>query len=227
MKPYRWLLFDADDTLFDYDRSEVTALENACRHFNLAYSPGTLETYKKYNRQLWRAFELGEVTSEELRVRRFELLFGELGLSQNAGEFSQVYLEELSGCAFLLDGAEEVVRVLHQKYRLAMITNGLKIVQRPRIARSAIHDCFEDLIISEEIGAAKPETLFFEMTFQRLGYPTKEECLVIGDSLTSDMLGGCNYGLDTCWFNPKHLTRPAELAITYEIQRLEELNILL
>jgi len=220
---YQWLLFDADDTLFDYGRAEAGALQRTFDDLGLAFQPDYLPVYSQINRGVWRAFEQGQITAEALRTKRFELLFEALGLSADAQVFSQRYLPNLAFGSELIEGALEVVRALHGKYQLAVITNGLKDVQRPRLACSAIQPYIAHLIISEEVGAAKPAPAIFDAAFERMGHPRKDEVLLIGDSLSSDMRGGIAYGLDTCWFNPSGQPRDRALPVTFEIRRLAEL----
>jgi 2-haloacid dehalogenase len=219
---YTWLLFDADGTLFDYDQAEATALQNTFAQFGVPYPPGALALYRLINGQMWQAFEQGQITQAALATRRFELLFEPLARPVPP-EFSSAYLEQLARCAFLMDGAEAVLQALHPRYKIAILTNGIAAVQRSRLARSAIHRYIAELIISEEVGAAKPDAAFFDLAFERLGRPSKPDVLMIGDSLSSDMLGASRYGLDTCWFNPRHLPPPADMALTYEIASLREL----
>ena len=221
MAPYTWLLFDADGTLFDYDRAEHLALERTLAHFGFAMAPGTLPAYRRVNGQMWAAFEQGTISSVELRVRRFELLFAETGLPIAPAAFSDLYLQNLSQVSELLPGAQEVVQALYGRYKLAVVTNGLRDVQRPRLQRSTIGKYFAQLIISEEVGAAKPDPAYFEAAFQRIGNPPKAEVLLIGDNWSSDIEGGTRYGLDTCWFNPNG--QPRRGPVQYEIARLEEL----
>ena len=222
---YRWLLFDADDTLFDYDRAEYLALERTLAAFGRPMAPETLQSYRRFNEQVWKAFEQGTISSLELRVRRFELLFQDLGLAISPAAFNAAYLQNLSLVSELIAGAQEVVEALYGRYQLAVVTNGLREVQRPRLERSTIGKYFADLIISEEVGAAKPDSAYFDAAFQRIGSPPKAEVLLIGDNWSSDIEGGSRYGLDTCWFNPAGKPRPGP--VRYEISRLVELLDLL
>ena len=224
---YTWLLFDADGTLFDYDRAEATALEQAFAECGTQFDSACLNTYREINAHVWREFENGRITAERLRLRRFELLFEALRQPLTPAAFSPVYLRHLAGASHLIDGARDVVPALCAKYRLALITNGLRDVQRPRLTGSAIRDCFAEVIISEEVGAAKPDPAIFDAAFERLGRPLRAEVLLVGDSLTSDIAGGRGYGLDTCWFNPNGVARPADATSTYEIRHLNELARLL
>lgn len=220
---YKWILFDADGTLFDYDRAESTALAAAFEDNGLHFSPGYLGVYRLVNSQIWRDYEQGRITQERLRTRRFELLFAEIGVEADSRVFSERYLLHLSRGTFLVEGARNLVEQLRGRMGLLLITNGLTDVQRPRLANSAIGDAFDLIVISEEEGVAKPDNRIFDICFERMGWPQKREVLMVGDSLTSDIKGGSNYSIDTCWFNPNRQPAPPDLSITYEIQRLEQL----
>ena len=222
-KHYPWLWFDADGTLFDFKRAEANALRQTFHSLSLPFEERYLDVYHEINHGLWQALEKKEITPAALRDRRFELLQEALQLSGSLDQMSNVYVEQLAICSELMEEAEEILRALHRKSRIAIVTNGLQAVQRSRLTHSPIRPLITDIIISEEIGAAKPDAAFFEIAFSRLGHPAKSDVLIIGDSLTSDMLGGVNYGLDTCWFNPAAEPRPQNLAITYEIRHLHEL----
>jgi 2-haloacid dehalogenase len=225
MMKYTWLLFDADDTLFDYPKAESNALQWTLEQIGLAFKQEYFGLYARFNQQVWREFERGEVTSLELRVKRFRLFFQHLGLEADPQAVSPLYLRNLALGTDLLPGANEVVHALKGRYHLALVTNGLQDVQRPRLARSTLHDCFEKVFISEEVGAAKPAPEYFEAVFREIGQPPKASILLIGDSLTSDMRGGVDYGLDTCWYNPDGKT--TDLPVTYQIIQLQELIKLL
>lgn len=226
-KHYPWLLFDADGTLFDYNRAEVTALRKTFESFRLPFEDEYLDIYQRINHGLWQALERQEIKPDVLRVRRFELLSEALKIDGSPDEMSTTYVEQLGLCADLIDGAYDVLQALYGKCKLAIVTNGLQAVQRSRLAHSQIRDFITDIIISEEIGAAKPGSEFFDIAFERLaarnGRPAKSEVLIIGDSLTSDIKGGVNYGIATCWYNPTSEPRPDSLPITYEIHHLREL----
>jgi 2-haloacid dehalogenase len=222
-KHYPWLWFDADGTLFDYNRAEATALRNTFHSLTLPFEDDYLGIYRTINAKLWRALEQQEITPAALRFRRFELLLESLQLSSSPDQMSAAYIEQLAICSELMDGAFEVLDTLHGTSRIAIVTNGLQAVQRSRLAHSTIRHFIIELIISEEVGAAKPQTAFFDAAVSRTGHPAKSDVLIIGDSLTSDMQGGVDYGLDTCWYNPNGEPRPKGLPITYEIIHLQEL----
>lgn len=220
---YKWLLFDADGTLFDFDRAEASALCKTLEQFGVPYTPERLATYQRINKRLWRELENGLITPGVLGVRRFESFFEELQLDLSPHSFNQAYLEQLGTCSELIAGAVEILQALHERYQLAIVTNGLKAIQRSRLACSPIRDYIAEMVISEEVGASKPDQAIFDATFERIGRPLKSEALMIGDSLTSDIEGGYRYGVDTCWYNPANQSQSVGLKITYQITSLGEL----
>ncbi len=219
--PYIWLLFDADDTLFDYPLAEGKALRSTFEHFGQVYRSEYLRIYQIFNRQVWAEFERGETSAAELRLKRFGLLFSEIDLPLDPPDFSQRYLENLAQASDLFPEAADVMKALSGRYHIALVTNGLKEVQRSRLERSAIRPYVEKIFISEEMGAAKPTASFFEAVFKEIGNPPKTEVLIIGDSLTSDIKGGIDYGIDTCWFNPGG--KSTTLPVTFTIKTLGKL----
>ncbi len=224
---YKWLLFDADHTLFDINAAAANALRDTFVIFGHKFLPEYAPIYQTINKQIWQAFEKGEISAERLRIERFELLMEKICLSENADAFSDRYLQFLGEGTDLIEGAEALVEWLNGRFQLALITNGLKDVQRPRLARSSIGHYFNPVIISDEVGVAKPNGRIFDIAFAHMGQPTKSDVLIIGDSLTSDIAGGIGYGIDTCWFNPNHKPRPSNSPITHEIHTLSELQIIL
>jgi YjjG family noncanonical pyrimidine nucleotidase len=221
---YCWLLFDADGTLFDYDRAERAAIEQALGQIGVSFNPDYLATYRQINAALWQRVEKGELTPGVVKVRRFEQWLEAIHVAHSPEAFSASYLECLANCSELLEDAAVVLGALHRKYQIAILTNGLKVVQRGRLARSVIRHHVSDIIISEEIGAAKPAREFFDTAFDRLGHPSKRQVLMIGDGWASDIQGAVQYGIDACWYNPGHKPRPTSCEITREIASLRELN---
>jgi 2-haloacid dehalogenase len=223
MQRYQWLLFDADGTLFDYDRAESIALREVFRLMGVPFDPGYLAVYRRINRELWRAAEKGEIALSLLKTRRFERLLQTIGVDRPPAAFSAGYLDCLAACPELIEDAAEVLQALHGKYRMAILTNGLQAVQRERLARSLIRQHIAEMIISEEIGVAKPAGEFFDAALARLGNPSRRESLMIGDGWDSDIIGAIQSGLDACWYNPGHKPRPVGQVITREIASLREL----
>ena len=223
MQRYLWLLFDADGTLFDYDQAESAALRQVFQLIGTAFDPGHLAAYRSINRTLWQAVEKGELTPGFVKVRRFELLLESIGVAYPPAAFSASYLECLAECSELVADAAEVLERLRGKYRMAILTNGLQVVQRGRLARSVIRQHIAEIIISEEIGFAKPAKEFFDTALARLGHPSRQDALMIGDGWVSDILGATQYGLDACWYNPGHKPRPSDCVLNREIASLREL----
>ena len=182
-----------------------------------------MEAYRRINVAAWHAFERGELQVTDLRSLRFARFFDEFGLDGDPLGTSDRYIAFLGQGHYLLDGAEALIAAVTGRYDLALITNGISHVQRPRLAASPLANSFNPVVISDEIGVAKPDSAYFDHAFSRMGWPAREDVLIIGDSLSSDMQGGQNYGVDTCWFNPEGKKAPADLQITYEVRSLSEL----
>jgi len=220
---YGWLFLDADGTLFDYEQAERTALRATFEDFEQVYGPQCLETYRRINKEMWDAVERGTVAEGDLPVRRFALLGEALGLCYDAAAFGTTYLRHLAECADLVPEAEETLAALHGRVGLVVVSNGLKEVQRGRLARSTIHKYLDAVVISAEEGVAKPDGRIFQVALARAGHPPVERVLMVGDSLTADIAGGHGVGLDTCWYNPAGLPRNPQIMPVYEIRRLSQL----
>ncbi|MEK4760872.1 YjjG family noncanonical pyrimidine nucleotidase [Viridibacillus sp. FSL E2-0187] len=220
---YEIILFDVDDTLFDFSKSEKNALHKTFVEFGLPTGLADYEaTYKEISMMLWRDLEQGLITLPKLGVERFKRLFLTHELEINADKFGSVYLGYLGKEIHPIKGAVEVCDKL-SGCRLSIITNGFKDVQISRIGGSPLSNTFEHIFISEEIGFQKPEQGIFDYAFSKLQITDKEKVLIVGDSLTSDIQGGINYGIDTCWFNPHFKENKIGLKPTYEIHELADL----
>ena len=219
---YRWILFDADGTLFAYDSAESFAFKTTLEKHGYGATPDSLKLYRRINSRLFRELEMGQIKAKELRTKRFKLLFSELDFNIEVNEFSRQYLGNLSKGSELLPGAIETVKALNSKCKLLIITNGIGEVQRSRFNASELKSYFDDVVISDEVGAAKPSKEIFDIAFEKMNMPAKKETLIVGDSLTSDMYGGVNFGIDTCWYNPLGIQNDQDFEVTYEIQNLEQ-----
>lgn len=223
MLPYSWLLFDADGTLFDYETAESKALAATFTDAGLPYEPATLEIYREINAEMWAAFERGEISQLDLHLARFERTLDALGLQSDIPLFGERYLYNLGHSPDLIDGALEVVTALAKDHNLYLITNGIPAVQHTRLSLSPIRHHFQGITISGEVGCAKPNPRIFDAAFEGMGHPPKNEVLIIGDSLSADIRGGHDYGIDTCWYNPNGRTADPGLPITYTINSLHEM----
>ncbi|MCC3359382.1 YjjG family noncanonical pyrimidine nucleotidase [Bacillus sp. REN16] len=223
MKNYDLIFFDIDDTLFDFTKSEQAAFKNVFEKYNLLDNINLYEkSYQEISKVLWRDLENGKMSLVELGSERFRRLFLEHDLEIDAVVFNQDYLKFLGEQTHLVQGAERVIGALSHK-RLAIITNGYSDVQTLRINNSPLRGAFEHIIISESTGFQKPQTGIFDYAFSSLQLIKKSNVLMVGDSLTSDIQGGINFGIDTCWFNPKYKENSTSLKPTYEINKLESL----
>jgi len=203
MKHYDIIFFDVDDTLLDFTRSQQVAFKKVFAKHKLLNNLNLYEkTYQEISKVLWSDLEDGKINLVELGSERFRRLFLEHGIEMNAIVFNQDYLGFLAEQTHLIKNAEKVIHELSHK-RLAIITNGYTDVQTSRIDKSPLKGAFEHLIISESIGFQKPQTEIFDYAFNKLQISHEFNVLMVGDSLTSDIQGGINYGIDTCWFNPK------------------------
>jgi YjjG family noncanonical pyrimidine nucleotidase len=221
---YQWLIFDADGTLFDFDLGETAALQLTTRRHGFEYSARLHHAYKIISADLWGAFERGEVDLKHLRVERFERLFDELEIDVDPESFNSDFMRDLGQQTQLLPGAESLVRRLSSRFRLLLATNGIAIVQRARFSRSSIRRYFEEVVISDEIGVAKPQPEYMEVVFSRMGHPPKSEVLMIGDSLSSDIAAGAGFGIDTCWFNPNGIALDGGPQPKFTITDLSEID---
>lgn len=224
MKRYDILLFDADGTLLDFDRSEDEALKRALQQHGLAYTPSISRRYHEINDSLWKQLEQGQITRDYLQATRFATFLRELGSGESPVSFNLCYRQYLSESAHLIPGAFSLCEKLCSYYTMAIVTNGVAEVQRSRLARSGLNLLFEKVYISEEIGWQKPDKRFFDFVFSDMPIPDKSRVLLIGDSLTSDIQGGSNAGIDTCWYCPAgRQLGPA----TYQVSNYRELLKLL
>ncbi len=223
---YQTILFDADMTLLDFKASEAEGLKQTLLDHGYPYSAEILELYSKINDSYWKRFERGEVDRNTLLVQRFADFFKEIGVSGDPEAFNRQYLENIGGIALLLDGAEELCRELSQTHRLYIITNGTARNQHRRMEKSGLNAYFEDIYISEEIGAQKPLSAFFDYVRDHIPNWNAESTLVVGDSLTSDIQGAINYGLDSCWYNPDQLPYTLSQPCNYVISSFDELKMI-
>lgn len=223
MIEYEVVLFDADGTIFDFARAETFALENTFRELGIPFGEEDLRTYRRVNHQVWRMFERGRISSVELRSLRFQRLASERGIPADAAAMSAGYLSWLARASFLIDGAQGIIERLRGSVRMAIVTNGLKDVQRGRFGRSPITGHFEAIVISEEIGVQKPDPAIFDHALKLLGHTDRRTVLMVGDSLTSDVQGGVNFGIDTCWYNPDRIPAPKRPVPSHIVTTLEEL----
>lgn len=232
MTQYRWLLMDADNTLFDFDAAEDYSLTRTLIHFQVTPTPELKEQYHAINSILWQAHDQGKLSQAELGPRRFQLLFRSVAFSGQPGDgkaWNDCFLHFLSDCSTLMPGAEALCHRLSQRYILSLTTNGVPRVQRQRMKNSPLARYFEDRIfVSGEMGCRKPEKQYFDTVLAALGVSAYQrgKVLVIGDSLSSDIKGAFNSRLDSVWLHHPSV-KPGILKPTYEVESLVQLSRLL
>ncbi|HEX9027359.1 MAG TPA: YjjG family noncanonical pyrimidine nucleotidase [Clostridium sp.] len=225
---YEIIIFDADETLFDFKKSESDAFKNTMLEFDIKYDENYhLKIYSDINTAIWKEFEDGLITQKELKVERFKRLSDKLNTKFDEIKFAKSYTKHLSFASHLYDGSIALVESLHKDYRLSIITNGLKDVQDNRIRKSIIAKYFEDIVVSEEVEVSKPDPKIFQLSLNNMNHADKSKVLMVGDSLTSDIQGGINFGIDTCWFNPDKIVNNTVIKPTYEICNLMNLHDIL
>ena len=221
------VFFDIDDTLLDFHKAEAVAIKQTFTEMGIEPTDELIKLYSKINLSQWKLLEKGEITRPKLLTRRFDILYSQLGLNISSEKTQEIYEEYLSRGAYFLEGAEELLKELCDKYALYVVSNGTAYVQNRRIAILGIAKYFREIFISEYIGFDKPSAEFFNACFEKIPDLNKQESIIVGDSLTSDILGGINAGLKTCWYNPHMAPKNSEISADYEIQKLSQLPKLL
>ena len=220
---FRNILFDLDDTILDFGAAERVAVSKAFRQVGLEPTEALLRRYSEINCSQWEAFERGEITRDTVLIRRFQLLFQELGVNIDAQSCEDIYMEYLGIGHYFVEGAEELLETLYPEYRLYIVSNGVAATQDSRLASAGISHYFGDIFISEKTGYHKPEPEYFDYCFARIPDFQPEETLIVGDSLTSDIKGGRDAGIRTCWFNPGRKPGRPDIVPDYEVHRLMEI----
>lgn len=220
MNRYQHLFFDLDNTLLDFSYASHKAFPDVLSHFGHSFSEGAYRTYSGINAQVWEEFEQGKIDALTLRKQRFQLFIDEMKWEGDGAEWNAKYLELVIDHTAFVPGAQQVLDSIKDQFHLHLVTNGLKEVQRPRLKQANITSLFTTITVSDEIGFAKPNADFFDHAHSSAGSPPLSECLMIGDSYGSDITGGHNYGMDTCWLSTKS---SQEVIPTHQISQINEL----
>ena len=224
---FEFLFLDLDDTILDFQKAEHIALSKTLKEFGLEPTERVLKRYNLINKAHWEALERKELTREQVLVGRFQVLFEEMGITVEPVQVARAYEDNLSIGHWFLPGAEEAVEALSKKYKLYLASNGTAKVQAGRLKSANISRFFEEVFVSQELGANKPSLEYFEKCFARIPGFEKSKAIIVGDSLTSDILGGQNAGIATCWVNPHHKAGREDIRVDYEIEALSQLEDLL
>lgn len=223
----RNVLFDLDDTLFDFHKAEKIALTKTLVHFGIDPTEETMALYSTINAAHWKRLELGEISREEVKVGRYRELFKTIGVECDPVKATAYYESMLAIGHYFMPGAPELLEELYRKYRLYIVSNGTAKVQEGRIGSSGIAKYMDGIFISQILGANKPDKQFFDICFAEIPDFSLSETVIIGDSLSSDIKGGINAGITTVWFNPKGIENDNDIKPDYTIKELSEVPGLL
>ena len=221
---YNTILWDLDKTLLDFTATENNAFNASMRSAGLTPTDALLALYSEINLAFWKRLERGELTREALLSQRFISFFEAAGITGvDAAQFRDTYQNNLAGVCFYLEDALALCTRLHQTHRQYIVTNGVASTQRSRLRLGHLMEVMDGVFISEELGYEKPAPEFFDICFRKIPGFQKEEAVIVGDSLTSDMLGGNQAGIACCWYNPRNLPAPDTTRIDHTIRTLQEL----
>lgn len=223
LSKYKWLLFDLDNTLLDFAHSSHYSFFDLCRHIGIEESEENYNTYDKVNKKTWKQYERGEITSQQLKLLRFEYFYAKIGINRNPQEAHELYISGLIKHSKVDLKVRNLLDRLTSTHKLGIITNGFEETQRARLNHTDLDIFFEAIIVSDEIGFAKPQKEYFDYVVENIEHNDRSELLIIGDSLMSDILGGMNSGIDTVWFNENGGELHSKVKPTYIIQDLQEL----
>lgn len=222
---YKLFLFDLDDTLLDFKKSEELSFQLTLESFGIKDSNRVLfNDYQVINKNLWKLFEENKTTKDFLKIERFRKIFAQNGIELNPEIASKRYLEALPTTVVLIDYAEELCKILSQRGEIGIITNGIHHVQTQRIQNSSLAPYISFVSVSEMCGYAKPDARFFDFTTKLAKDFSKEKTIIIGDRLDADILGAKNFGIDSCWFNPLGAEHTEDISPNYNIRSLKEFS---
>ena len=225
---YKFLLFDLDHTLLDFDTAEDVALTQLLKEEGVADIQSYKDYYVPMNKSLWKDLELKKITKQELVNTRFSKMFSHFGIEKDGVYLSERYQFYLAQQGQVFSGAMELLdSLIDRGYELYAATNGITTIQTGRMAQSGLAPYFNQVFISEQLQTQKPDALFYEKIGQQIAGVSKEKTLMIGDSLTADIQGGNNAGIDTIWYNPHHLENHTQAQPTYEVDSYQALLELL
>ncbi|WP_411992346.1 pyrimidine 5'-nucleotidase [Agarivorans sp. DSG3-1] len=220
---YQWILFDADETLFHFDA--FAGLQLMFSRYGVSFEQQDYQHYQARNLPLWDAYQAGQVNAEQLQQQRFEYWANKL--EQHPQQLNDAFLEAMADICSLLPGAKNLLDALKGKVKMGIITNGFTSLQNIRLERTGLTGYFSPLVISEQVGVAKPHKDIFEHAFEQMQYPEKHKVLMVGDNPHSDVQGGLNAGIHTCWLNRHGKDRPAGIEPHHEVSSLKQLQTLL
>lgn len=220
---YSWVLFDADETLFSFDAYQ--GLQTMFSRLSVEFSREDFDEYQLVNKPLWVKYQDGEISAQQLQEDRF-VAWGER-LNIHPSELNRLFLDAMADICKPLPFVVEALEQISKHARLGIITNGFTQLQSIRLERTGLSHFFDHVIISEEVGTAKPDVAIFNVAIEKMGFPDKKQVLMVGDNPHSDVLGGLNAGIETCWLNVDEAPTPEGITPHYEVKCWKELQTLL
>ncbi|MGL4726523.1 MAG: pyrimidine 5'-nucleotidase [Scandinavium sp.] len=223
MKMWDWIFFDADETLFTFDA--FSGLQRMFLDYSVTFTAEDFQDYQAVNKPLWVDYQNGAITSLQLQYQRFESWAARLNVKP--GDLNDAFMNAMAEICAPLPGAVSLLNALQGKVKMGIITNGFTSLQQIRLERTGLREHFDLLIISEEVGVAKPDSRIFDYALEQAGHPDRSRVLMVGDTAASDILGGMNAGLSTCWLNAHQQVLPEHINPTWTVTSLGELEQLL
>lgn len=221
------VLLDLDNTLIDFNECARHSIMNIFSELGFTYTEKVFETFICENVKIWKRLEKGEITKADLRANRWNIILGKLGINYDGTIIEEKFENGVAQGAYAVEGAYELLDYLYPKYELYIVSNGFRFVQESRLKIGDFRKYFKDIFLSEDIGIQKPAKEFFDYCFEKLGNPPKEDVILIGDSLSADIIGGLNYGIDSVWFNKNGDELPENIKPTYIVKRLKDIEKIL
>lgn len=221
------ILIDLDNTLIDFNECARHSIINAFNELGFTYTDKVFETFITENVKIWKRLEKGEITKPQLRADRWNIILEKLGIDFDGTVLEEMFENGVAKGAYAVDGAYELLEYLKDKYKLYIVSNGFRFVQESRIKIGNFEKYFDDVFVSEDVGIPKPAKEFFDYCFEKLGNADKNDTILIGDSLSADIIGGINYGIDTIWFNKNNEPLPNNIEPTYTVNTLKEIQKIL
>lgn len=224
---YKYLLFDLDDTVLDFEKTENNAIKRVLKKFDIEPSDVATDIYHEINAKGWQKCEKGELSKAELFATRFDEFFKQIGVTADGKLAEEAFEEYLKDGVYFMPEAKRVLKQLYKDYCLILVSNGIAKTQEIRLKNAKIKKYFKGIFVSGDIGFSKPDKNFFDYVLKKMKIEKKEECLIIGNGIYSDVAGGKNSGIDTCWYNFRDEEPDKNIKPTYIINNLEEIVNLL
>ncbi len=221
------ILLDLDNTIIDFNECARHSIMDIFQDLGFHYDENVFDTFITENVKIWKRLELGEIDKLYLRANRWNIILGKLGIDYDGTIIEERFENGVAKGAYPVEYAYELLQYLYNKYDIYVVSNGFRFVQESRVKIGKFDKYFKELFLSEDIGIQKPDTRFFDYCYEKLGSPPKEELILIGDSLSADIKGGNNFGMDTIWFNKNNDPAPSDIIPTYTVEKLSQIKEIL